>query len=101
MEFVLLLIAAACVVVLIRMFAKDATAEKEEAHIPANDAKETSATGVPETPESAPKEVKKTEGPPKLTIYEFSAKRGTKACPFCDGENIVAEKQCKICGRDI
>lgn len=35
------------------------------------------------------------------TIYAFGAKNDIQRCPFCDGENAIEAKACKICRRDL
>lgn len=37
----------------------------------------------------------------QITIYKFRAKKEKHLCPFCDGENTLEAKACKICRRDL
>lgn len=37
----------------------------------------------------------------QITIYAFTAKKEMHLCPFCDGENTLEAKVCKICRRDL
>ena len=37
----------------------------------------------------------------QITIYAFRRKKKKLLCPFCDGENSLDDKVCKICRRDL
>lgn len=37
----------------------------------------------------------------QITIYAFRRKKKKLLCPFCDGENSIDAKVCKICRRDL
>ena len=97
MEYVLLVIAGACVIALIYINGKSKALEKEA--VAASDTSGTnSETGASTDKKQGPD---KSFGPPQYTIYEFSPKAGKRLCPFCDGENGADARKCSICGKNI
>lgn len=52
-----------------------------------------------ETNTCIPSEVESSSS--QITIYSFTAKKEINHCPFCDGENTLEAKACKICRRDL
>lgn len=59
---------------------------------------------IPEESDSGTNTCITTEEKPsssQITIYKFRAKKEKHLCPFCDGENSLDAKVCKVCRRDM
>lgn len=100
MDYVLIIIIAVCVIALIQIHKK----RKEEPVIDPIVVKgpDTSDANDKTEPSSdVAKKEEKPSGPPQYTIYQLSAKKAMRVCPFCDGENRTEALVCNICGRDL
>lgn len=96
--YVLLIIVAACIIALI-CISKKRKALDEESY------SKTPPTSIPSaekaTTPNVTKEAESLSGATQNTIYEFKAKKATRLCPFCDGENGTGAATCIICGRNL